>query len=315
MTSTRNRVRAALLSAGGAPAAGMPATHAGPPIQQPFASAEPIEHETLRAIAIGPVEAPPAGMGFLDGIQRHWVDGHFGLNPVVRGYVAAGVLVRRDRELQAAARHAEEFLVVPDARLTTHERAMLAGLDLPVYDSDAGSRPHPLMDVQAAAVVIERRREDVERRVALEFIAAAADAWLVVDGAITGLPLPQGFLRAIGVVKSHETQYLDGDDLAVALHLPAGHRTSVFQRTTESGRRAFTWYLRLWPADAQGLLHGLVRLERPADDAVLAETDQVSRWMLAERAPIAAPDSRWDRLLYPVKKVEDYLRAQAGGWR
>jgi hypothetical protein len=57
-----------------------------------------------------------------------------------------------------------------------------------------------------------------------------------------------------------------------------------------------------------------VRLERPAADGVVEEATAVSRWLLAERAPIAAPDERWDRLLYPIRQVEEYLRARAGGW-
>jgi len=38
----------------------------------------------------------------------------------------------------------------------------------------------------------------------------------------------------------------------------------------------------------------------------------VSRWILAERAPLATPDGRWDRLLYPIHEVETFLRARAG---
>ena len=271
-----------------------------------------VEHpDGVRAIDPGPATPPPDGIGFLDGIQRFSVDGHFGLNPVVRGYVAAAVLVREQRALQGATRAAEEFLVVPEARLTAHERAALNALGLPVLDSEAGPRAHPLLDVHAAALVVERRREDVERRVALEF-SERKDAWLVVDGAITALPFKRTFTNVIGVVKSHETQFLSGADLAVALTLDVGRRTSVFVRTTESGKRVLTWYLRLWSSEGEGLLHGLVRIERPDHASSVASANLVSQWVMAEKAPIAAPDARWDRLLYPVHKVEDYLRAQAG---
>ena len=312
MTSTRNRVRTALLAAGGAPAAGVPASHAGSPIQQPFGSAEAVEHpDGMQAIEPGAPMAPPDGVGFLDGIQRYSVEGHFGLNPVVRGYVAAAILKRVNRSLEAATKTADEFLVIPPKRLTPKQRKALSGLDLEIVESEAGERAHPLLDIHAAALVVERRRENAERRVAAEF-ASAKDVWLVVDGAITGLSLPKGFTNVIGVVKSHETQFLSGDDLEVALTLAPGWRTSVFARVTESGKRVFTWYLRLWPHKNEGLLHGLVRIERPDSAASLADADMVSRWVMAEKAPISAPDARWDRLLYPVHKVEDYLRAQAG---
>ncbi len=36
--------------------------------------------------------------------------------------------------------------------------------------------------------------------------------------------------------------------------------------------------------------------------------DQLSRWLLAERSPLSAPDPRWDRLLYGIRAVEQYLR-------
>ena len=119
----------------------------------------------------------------------------------------------------------------------------------------------------------------------------------------------------LGLVKSHETQFLEGADLEAALTLPEGHRTSVFQPSTGGRSAVFSWYLRLWPWDQQDLLHGLVRVERPPDERSVSEATAVSRWLLAERAPLSAPDGRWDRLIYPIQQVETYLRAQAGGWQ
>jgi len=37
----------------------------------------------------------------------------------------------------------------------------------------------------------------------------------------------------------------------------------------------------------------------------------VSAWLVDERAPLATPDRRWDRLLYPIHDVETYLRVRA----
>ena len=53
-------------------------------------------------------------------------------------------------------------------------------------------------------------------------------------------------------------------------------------------------------------------IETRAEDDALANVDQLSRWLLAERAPISAPDPRWDRLLYGIHDVEVYLRARMG---
>jgi hypothetical protein len=37
----------------------------------------------------------------------------------------------------------------------------------------------------------------------------------------------------------------------------------------------------------------------------------VSRWILAERAPLALPDARWDRMVYGIRDCEEFLRATA----
>jgi hypothetical protein len=188
----------------------------------------------------------------------------------------------------------------------------LTGVGLPIREADAGPRTHPLLERWAAAVVVEQRREELERDACRAFLSAEPTAPLIVDGGLTTLAGAAGAERAIGVAKQHETQFLEGNDLAVALTLPAGSRSSIFRRET-GGAGTHSWYLRLWPWTDEELLHGLVRVERlgpvSGDDA-----DQVSRWLLAERAPIAGRDPRWDRLLYPLHEVETVLRAQAGGW-
>jgi hypothetical protein len=161
--------------------------------------------------------------------------------------------------------------------------------------------------------VIERRREALEREVCRTFLEESG-APLIVDGGVRGLRGIAGVERAIGVVKHHETQFLDGPDLEVALTLPEGARSSVFARELDGGGATLSWYLRLWSWTDEDLLHGLIRVERLAIDGVPADADRVSGWLLAERAPIAGRDPRWDRLLYPLHEVETLLRAQAGGW-
>ncbi len=73
----------------------------------------------------------------------------------------------------------------------------------------------------------------------------------------------------------------------------------------------YSWYLRLWPWEGNDLLYGLLRIEARADAATIAGASAVSGWLLGERAPIATPDARWDRLLYPIHDVETYLKARA----
>jgi hypothetical protein len=46
-----------------------------------------------------------------------------------------------------------------------------------------------------------------------------------------------------------------------------------------------------------------------ARDAVTARADELSRWLLAECAPLSAPDPRWDRMAYGIRSAEEFLRA------
>jgi hypothetical protein len=294
---------------------GVPLTHATPPIPTPFATADHVEGDAIRAIDLGEPTEPPDRVAFLDGIQRYAVEGRLGLIPVVRGYVAAAVLVRHDGTLRVADEEAEEFVVVPLDRLTGAQRTEIESVGLPIYDCTESERSHPILDTQLAAKVVEGLRESVELRVARRHLAVSTSEWLVLDGSIAGLGESlDGQSRVLGVIKSHETQFLAGHDLEVALTLQAGHRTSVFSRSAGRRTAVYTWYLRLWPWEEQELLHGLVRVERPATAESVADATTVSRWLLAERAALAAPDGRWHRLLYPIRQVETYLRAQAGGW-
>lgn len=281
----------------------------------PFGTATLVEHAALRAIPVGEPTPAPDGFGFLDGIQRYAVEARFGLTPIVRGYVAAAVLVREGGALRVARQVVEEFLVAPADRLDARQRAALDSVGLPVHDVESGGRSHPILDVQLAARVVEARREQAEREAAVEHLAARPTHPFVVDGALGSLVEAVGRARGLlGLVKSHETQFLDGADLEVALTLPPGHRTSVFERVVGKRGRVHTWYLRLWPWEGHDLLYGLVRLERPLGADVAADATAASRWILAERAPLSAPDGRWDRLIYPIQQVETYLRAHAGGW-
>jgi hypothetical protein len=313
--TSRARLREVLATLGGVPARGTAAHHTPQPVARPFATARVVEGSRLRAIPVGPPEPAPDGVGFADGVQRWSVEWHLGLVPIVRAEVAAGVLVRRAGALRCTVRRAEEFLVVPAGRLDSSRRAALADARLPVHEADAGPRAHPLVERWAAAVVVERRRETLESETCREFLGLEPAMPLVVDGGVAALADAPGADRAIGLVKQHETQFLEGEDQLVALTLPEGSRSSVFARETEGGAVTHSWYLRLWPWTGEDLLHGLVRVERLAGATVdRHEVERVSRWLLAERAPIAGRDPRWDRLLYPVHEVETMLWAQAGGW-
>jgi hypothetical protein len=112
----------------------------------------------------------------------------------------------------------------------------------------------------------------------------------------------------IGVSKSHATLPFDGSELATYLHLPVMHRTSLFQPASRQWAPVYAWGLRLWDWTGKDLFYGLVRVEMAPRPESVASADTVSRWLLAERAPVSA-DPRWDRLLYGIHGVEEFLRA------
>jgi hypothetical protein len=313
--STSRLLSEAILAAGGTVAT-LPVSRARvpQPVDAPFASADLIEDTVVHAIDVGPALDTPPVAAFLDGIQRYGVAGRLGLVPVVRAHVAAAALARLDGDLIARELAEEEFVVAPLDRLPGVALRHLEEVGVPLLNSAAGDRPHPIVDVYLAARIVESRREAVELEVGRRYLESSGQGWLVVDGSLSGYDESDDVSRLLGVVKSHETQFLDGADLGTALTLPSGFRTTVFARRVGGRRRVYTWYLRLWPSEGHDLLYGLVRLERPAFDSVLEEVDDLSRWILSERAPLSAPDERWDRLLYPIRQVEEYLRARAGGW-
>jgi hypothetical protein len=114
------------------------------------------------------------------------------------------------------------------------------------------------------------------------------------------------------VVKSHATLPFDGPDLERYLRLPQGHRSSLFAPASRRFAPVTAWALRLWPWEGKDLFHGLIRVEVAPENGVPARADELSRWLLAERAPVSTPDPRWDRLLYGIHGVETYLKAGKG---
>ncbi|HSB52940.1 MAG TPA: hypothetical protein VLD58_01230, partial [Gemmatimonadales bacterium] len=101
------------------------------------------------------------------------------------------------------------------------------------------------------------------------------------------------------------------EELEQYLRLPAGYRSPVFSPAGRELAPVYSWALRLWPWEGKDLLHGLVRVEARARPETIAHADRISRWLLAERSPVSTPDPRWDRLLYGIHAVEEYLRASA----
>ncbi|MGH7531484.1 MAG: hypothetical protein ACREMN_13975, partial [Gemmatimonadales bacterium] len=211
---------------------------------------------------------------------------------------------------------AREFAVAPLAALAPERRDVLERqcpdvVDLPLEAEREGLQPGAVLELARRAV--DGARQALERDLAERCLPdLAAGEWLLVDGLLSVSGTLARHPRALGIIKSHGTQFFTGSNLERALTLPAEHRSSVFRARGGHARNAvFSWYLRLWPWQGNDLLYGLLRIEARADPATVTAASAISGWLAAERAPLATPDARWDRLLYPLHDVETYLTSRA----
>lgn len=142
--------------------------------------------------------------------------------------------------------------------------------------------------------------------------------WIVVDGALRS-PIEQ----ALGLVKSITYQHLTGEESIHLFGLRAGHRTSAFVPATRrspnhADAERMLWYLRMRDAEGHDARYGLVRIEVAGEQRDTEMIDQLSGWLLDERAPRATSDERSDTLLYPIHLLERMLKrhiaAETRGW-
>jgi len=303
---------AALRAAGVVPASYVPDSSVGRADRADVAPAALVEGVAVGAHPIDPHGAGPPATCFVDGIQRWRVIGVQGVVPIVRAYVAAAARRRgADRRLVTVADESREFVITRREGLTPPARQALEESGLDIVDLPAEDVGQPSRTLTAAHLRVDRAREAVERSLAEGCAAGlAGNEWLVVDGLLSDSESLAAHPRALGVIKSHGTQFFEGADLERALTLPDRHRSSVFAPRSHAHRAVYSWYLRLWPWEGNDLLYGLVRVEARAAPETVARASAVSGWLYAERAPLATPDTRWDRLLYPIHDVETYLNAR-----
>lgn len=305
----------ALRTAGAAMAANESALELRPATPEPprLQHAEPSEGAEIGVRRVG--DEPVVGFAaFLDGIQESRVLAHWtGGVPLVHGTVAAAIRRREGRTLTTwrdDALRVERALFVPRAAVgdaAWHALAAQYAVRDTLDDTTLGAwHPH---DLSARALsAVQRRREAVELACA-ELWCSHGDGTLFVDGGISGAGAAAFSPRAVGVVKSHRTLYVNGDALPIVLGLREGERTTAFTVSSPRRTAVSSWYLRLREASSRDPLWGLVRVEIAAEGASADRADLVSRWILAERAPVALPDPRWGAMAYGVRLTEEYLRA------
>ncbi len=259
----------------------------------------------MQGFPVGSPEPWTELVAFLDGTQRYEVMAYAGASPVVVAEIAAAVLERRDRQLHVAI-VARRRLVLARPDVIKELGDAIDGLEAVTLDEEGPA--HPVRDFQLARREIDAARGRLEVELGHRY-RAGSTAWLLIDGTLSESPQWATDPRMIGIAKSHATLPFVGPDLERYLRLPAGHRSPVFQPPGHEVAPVYSWGLRLWPWEGKDLLHGLIRVEACAATETVDQADQISRWLLAERAPVSTPDPRWDRLLYGIRAVEEYLRA------
>ncbi len=273
-------------------------------------SASVLEGTTVRAHRIlGVGEARFAA--FLDGIQRSRIVAYDRGIPLVLGTVAAIVRERRNRRLVTWGHESETALYLPRALVSPglwEEDGELTLIDT-CADKVGGpvGSSHPAALAERAYSVVRHRRDLFETRLAERWCGVESRP-LFVDGSISGSPRVGTATSVAGVVKSHRVLYVEGDAMAVVLGLRRGERSSML-RITPKWATVATWYLRIRDAAGHDPLWGLVRVEIAESLGTTDRADEISRWILAEAAPLAMPDARWDTMVYGIRDCEETLRA------
>lgn len=265
-----------------------------------------VEHAELETHPVGSPEPCPEPLAFLDGVQHHQVVAYEGTFPVVAGVAAAAVRERRDRRLITRF-ELRRRVVIARAAVLDRLPAALNGHEPVTLAED--EEEHPVREIDRAVAALDDARSALEVAAGRAF-RRESGAWLIVDGSLAESPEFAQDERMLGVSRSLATLPFRGAALERYLRMPEGHRSSVFEPGSRRFAPVYAWGLRLWSWEQRDLLYGLVRVEAARGPATLASADQWSRWILAERAPVSAPDARWDRLLYGVHNVEEYLRAR-----
>ncbi len=266
-----------------------------------------LEGDRVVARDVGAAESWPDPLAFLDGVQRSEVVGYAGSSPIVVGAVSAAVRERRDRQMATTMVRRRKVVIARPSALDAAGIALAGYERIELPDAEPA---HPIRELAQAGAALDAARGELEVAVGLAY-RSEHPGWLIVDGALTESPAWAGDARMLGVAKSHSTLPFSGDDLEAYLRLPVGHRSPLFEPASRRMAPVRSWALRLWPWEGKDLLHGFVRVEVAPVNGTTAMADRLSRWLLAERAPISAPDPRWDRKLYGMRSVEEFLDATA----
>lgn len=252
---------------------------------------------------------------FLDGTQEIRVVNQSDGIPIVWATVSAAVRSRVNRRLVSwgarapivTARYYIPFRYVGGLPLDLRSDPRVVDTATPDSSGNVPSR-HPAALMEAAVKKVQQDRERCEQELA-EAWCASESTVLYADGSITASAIASRSELVVGVIKSHRRLYADGDAFRVLVALDGGCRSSVFRVSPRSRHAVASWYVRIRPAAGRDALFGLVRVEASITDDISERAGEISRWLIAEGAPLALPDGRWDKMAYGIRDAEEFLRA------
>lgn len=289
-------------------------------VDEPAVLVDPslIEGNSFRAIRVSSVDQPRPQSGFsafLDGTQQISIVNQREGVPIVWATICAAIRSRVDRRLiawPARPPSVSRRFYVPFRYLggLVDELADDSRFVDTANQSRAEAIPsrHPAALMEAALLKIQGDRERLELELA-EAWCAREDGILYVDGSITGSAVASSAEKVVGVVKTHRRLYADGDAFRTLVGLRAGERSSMFRVSPRSRSSVASWYVRVREPAGHDSLFGLLRVEIAESAAVTSRADEVSRWIIAEGAPLSLPDGRWDKMAYGIRDTEEFLRA------
>ena len=279
---------------------------------------------------------------FLDGVQSSREIGRIGMAPVVVATVAAAIINRCDRRFSRMPMETPtvvQAVILPrsagDESIEALWQLLLEAGFLELEPEEIPTSPYLVIDsVQYVSEEIDPSdyvgmrdraygrvrslRTGLERGMLQSWEGddrvLDSDDWIAVDGQLKDIR--DSNRKAVGLIKSVARPEFVGKDVGMLLDLDPGMRTTSFVpdwQLRSPGEQRTSWYLRVWPrqpgADALG---SLMRVEAPRDTP--PETvDEITRWVLAERAPLAKPDPRWPAMIYPIHYVEKLLKPLVQG--
>jgi hypothetical protein len=316
-----------------------------PEEEEPFPTGRPHHLESpVGSRALGGHDGASRLCYFLDGVQSSREIGRLGMSPVIVSTVAAAIVNRCGRRFSRMPLESPpavvQAVILPrsagDEKVKTFWDLLLAAGFSELDPDEVPSSPHLVLD--SAEYIVEadpsdyvglRERARGRVRSLRERLEAGllrrwegddrvledSEAWIAVDGQLKDIR--ESNRRAIGLIKSVARPEFVGKDVGMLLDLEPGMRTTSFvpdwQVSLDPGKQRTSWYLRMWPpqrgADALG---SLMRVEAQRDTEP-EQIDEISRWILAERAPLAKPDPRWPAMIYPIQYVEKILKPLVQG--